>query len=98
MEKLGPWEKDELFTPKGPEDRMKHTMQMCELVKADQESGEHTSWGISPGGGHGYALTDKDEKEVSFWSSNLITGIFPEFVLYWTSLAVTSWISLNLLV
>ncbi len=64
MEKLILWEIDGLFTPKDPEERMKHTMQMIEFVKADQGSGEHTSWGASIGGGHGYALTDKDEKEV----------------------------------
>ncbi len=64
MEKLILWEVDESFAPKDPEERMKHIIQMCELVKADLESGTHTNWGIAPGGGHGYALTDKDEKEV----------------------------------
>ncbi len=64
MEKLILWEVDESFAPQDPEERMKHIIQMCELVKADLESGTHTNWGIAPGGGHGYALTDKDEKEV----------------------------------
>ena len=64
MKKLILWKVDELFTPKDPEERKKNIIKMCELVKADQESGKYTSWGIAPGGGHGYALTDKDEKEV----------------------------------
>jgi hypothetical protein len=64
MEKLILWEMNRSFTPADPGERMKLQMTLCELVKADMENGIHTHWGINPGAGNGFAITDKDEKTI----------------------------------
>jgi len=44
--------------PTDPAQRMKFQMQMLSWVKDDIAKGVHSAWGMSPGGDHGYALTD----------------------------------------
>lgn len=64
MIKLISWEMDSSFAPVDPLERLKHTMTMCEMVKKGMESGQMKMWGINPGGNHGFAVTDDDEKEI----------------------------------
>jgi hypothetical protein len=54
------WEVNSEFTPKDPAKRMKLQMQMLSQVKENLEKGLHISWGMSPGGSTGYALTKLD--------------------------------------
>jgi hypothetical protein len=64
MIKLITWEMDRSFAPVDPVERMKHTMTMCEMVKKSMDSGEMKMWGMNPGGNHGFAVTDNDEKAI----------------------------------
>jgi hypothetical protein len=64
MIKLITWEMERSHAPADPEERIKHTMAMCEMVKKSMESGQLKMWGVNPGGNHGFAITDSDEKEI----------------------------------
>jgi hypothetical protein len=37
---------------------------MCEMVKKGMEKGGFKMWGMNPGGNHGFAVTDLDEKQI----------------------------------
>jgi hypothetical protein len=54
------WEQYPALLPTDPAERMKVQMQMLMMVKDDVAKGVHSSWGMSPSGRHGYALTDLD--------------------------------------
>jgi hypothetical protein len=54
------WELYSTLIPTDPVERMKALMQMLTMVKDDVTKGVHSSWGMSPTGRHGYALTDLD--------------------------------------
>jgi len=64
MVKLILWEMDHSFFPPEPEERMKLTMTLCEMVKKSMDDGKMKMWGMNPGGNHGFAITDEDEKVV----------------------------------
>ena len=64
MIKLITWEMDRSKTPIDREERIKHTMTLCEMVKKSMDSGEMMMWGINPGGNHGFGLMDADEKDI----------------------------------
>jgi hypothetical protein len=64
MMKLILWEMDRSFAPTEPEERMKYTMALCEMVKKSMDAGQMKMWGVNPGGNHGFAVTDSDDKEI----------------------------------
>jgi hypothetical protein len=64
MIKLITWEMDRSHAPADPAERMKLTMTHCEMTKEDIDSGRLKMWGVNPGGNHGFAVTDGDEKEI----------------------------------
>jgi hypothetical protein len=64
MIKLITWKMDRSHEPADPAERMKHTMAMCEMVKKGMEKGGFKMWGMNPGGNHGFAVTDLDEKQI----------------------------------
>jgi hypothetical protein len=39
-------------------------MTHCEMTKQDIDSGRLKMWGVNPGGNHGFAVADGDEKEI----------------------------------
>ena len=64
MIKLITWEMDRSHEPADPAEKTKHTIAMCEMVKKGMEKGGFKMWGINPGGNHGFAVSDLDEKEI----------------------------------
>ena len=64
MVKLILWEMDRSFSPSEQEERMKLTMTLCEMVKKSMDDGKMKMWGINPGGNHGFAITDEDDKAI----------------------------------
>lgn len=58
------WEIDYSLAPADPKERMKLWITMLELVKKDIDSGFDKFWGMNPGGGCGFAVSDRDEKEI----------------------------------
>ena len=64
MIKLTTWEMDRSFFPHEPEERMKLTMTLCEMVKQSMDDGKMKMWGMNPGGNHGFSVTDGDGKEI----------------------------------
>ena len=64
MIKLITWEMDRSREPADPAERLKHTLTMCQMVKKSMEKGGFKMWGINPGGNHGFAVSDSDEKEI----------------------------------
>ena len=64
MIKLITWEMDRTHAPADPAQRQKLTMTHCEMTKKAMESGRLKMWGMNPGGNHGFAVTDGDEKEI----------------------------------
>jgi hypothetical protein len=64
MVKLILWEMDRSFYPREQEERMKLTMTFCGMVKQSVDEGKMKMWGMNPGGNHGFAVTDGDEKEI----------------------------------
>ena len=64
MVKLILWEMDRSFSPSELEERMKLTMTLCEMVKKSMDDGKMKMWGINPGGNHGFAITDEDDKAI----------------------------------
>ena len=50
MVKLILWEMDHSFFPPEPEERMKLTMTLCEMVKKSMDDGKMKMWGMNPGG------------------------------------------------
>jgi hypothetical protein len=55
---------DRSHAPADPAERMKLTMTHCEMTKQDIDSGRLKMWGVNPGGKHGFAVADGDEKEI----------------------------------
>ena len=64
MTKLITWEMNRSFTPPDPAERMKMTLQLCDMVKKHIESGVIKTWGVNPGGQNGFGISEKDEKEI----------------------------------
>lgn len=64
MEYLMLWVADESLSPSDPEERMKLIMSNLESIKKSTSDGSLKMWGMSPGGGHGYALFEGDGKEM----------------------------------
>lgn len=64
MIKLITWEMDRSHEPADPAERLKHTLTMCQMVKKSMEKGGFKMWGVNPGGNHGFAVSDSDEKEI----------------------------------
>ena len=58
--------------PKDPKERTKLILSMAEQVKKQVDSGFTKMWGISAGGGHGFAISEKDPKELY---GSMITAI-----------------------
>jgi hypothetical protein len=75
MIKLITWEMDRSKAPADPAERMKLTMTHCEMVKKSLDSGKMKMWGINPGGNHGFALTDEDEKDILARSAQYIPHV-----------------------
>ncbi|MFP3951806.1 MAG: hypothetical protein ACLFVP_06700 [Candidatus Bathyarchaeia archaeon] len=50
--------------PKGRYKRWHIPLRILEDIKSDVDQGNFTEWGICPGGGHGFALTDLEEDEL----------------------------------
>ncbi len=61
---LIPWEADMSAFPSDPEGRMKLLMSMGEDVKKNLASGEYKMWGLSAGGGKGFAIREGDPKDI----------------------------------
>ena len=57
------WESNESIMPTEQEERGKFIMSLMEAVKNDMDSGATKMWGISSGGGNGYAITEQSDKE-----------------------------------
>ena len=66
------WETNPSLYPLDPGERMKLTMSQMEMTKKDIDSGNVKMWGISAGGGNGFAITDDDPK-TSFEKSMMYT-------------------------
>ena len=64
MDTLMLWEVDDSLTPQDQEERFKQMMSNLESVKAAVDSGNLKMWGMSPGGGYGYAIAEADGKEM----------------------------------
>jgi len=50
--------------PTDPEERMKLIQSQIEMTKKAVDSGQIKMWGISPGGGSGFSVTEGDAKEI----------------------------------
>ena len=64
MEYLLLWVVDESSLSEDPEERMKRMMSDLESVKKNIGDGSLKKWGMSPGGGHGYAIFEGDGKQM----------------------------------
>jgi hypothetical protein len=64
MIKLITWEMDRSHGPADPAERMKLAMTLSEMVKKNLKNGQSKMWGMNPGGNHGFAVSDKDEKDI----------------------------------
>jgi len=66
------WETNESLVPPDPEEQKKFHMGNLERIKEGIKTGRLIMWGISPGGGNGYAITEAEGKELlamtSMWS------------------------------
>ena len=58
------WEADNTLFPVDPEERRKLIMSMAEGVKKDLASKKFIMWGISAGGGQGFAVSQMEPKEI----------------------------------
>jgi len=58
------WKANDSLMPIDREERVKLIMSMLEGVKKDIASGELKMWGISSGGGNGYSISERSEKEI----------------------------------
>ena len=58
------WETNDTLFPLNPEERMKVIMSMGENVKKTVESGDLKLWGISAGGGHGFAVSEQEPTQM----------------------------------
>ena len=72
MMKLITWEMDRSRESTDPAERAKHAMKMCEMVKKSMEKGGFKMWGMNPGGNHGFAVSDSDEKEILAYNARYI--------------------------
>ena len=57
------WERDPSDWPSDQEGRMKLINTHIEMTKKDLASGDLKIWGVSPGGGKGFAITEGEGKE-----------------------------------
>ena len=57
------WERDPALWPSNQEERMKLINAHLEMTKKDLESGSVKIWGVSPGGGKGFAITEGEGKD-----------------------------------
>ena len=64
------WETNDTLYPLNPEERAKLIMAMGENVKKAIESGETKMWGISAGGGHGFAISEQEPTKIFARTSN----------------------------
>jgi hypothetical protein len=69
------WEMDRSHAPADPAERMKQTLTFCEMVKESIDNGKMKMWGINPGGNHGFAITDEDEKDILARASQYIPHV-----------------------
>jgi hypothetical protein len=58
------WERNYSLFPADPEKRMKLIQSQIEMTKKAVDSGETKMWGISPGGGYGFSITEGDAKGI----------------------------------
>ena len=58
------WEANSALMPTNPQERMKLIVSHTEMTKKDLESGDVKMWGVSPGGGRGFSITEGDAKEI----------------------------------
>jgi hypothetical protein len=72
MIKLITWEMDRSFTPTDPAERIKMTLQLCDMVKEHIKTGVLKTWGVNPGGHNGFGISEKDEKEILAMASMYI--------------------------
>ena len=61
---LNLWESDESLMPKDPEERSKILASMLEMTKKAVDSGEIKMWGLSPAGGCGFSISERDPKDI----------------------------------
>lgn len=62
--KLIIWESNPEHVPKEREERWTLSLRILEDIKIDVAQDNFTKWGICPGGGHGFALTELDDDEL----------------------------------
>ena len=58
------WEGNDSLFPKDPEERKKLIMSFMEQTKKSVDDGMLKMYGISVGGGHGFAISEQDPKEI----------------------------------
>ena len=75
------WETNDSLTPTDPEERKKFNMSNLQRIKEGVDTGRLKMWGISPGGGSGFAITEAEGKELlamtSMWSPYVTFEVAP---------------------
>ena len=75
MIKLITWEMDSSRTPLDPEERMKYMMTLCEMTKGALDAGQIMMWGMNPGSNYGFAISERDEKEIFGGASQFVPHV-----------------------